>query len=160
MVSVFWNRPEERGRAARLLLFLMALASLALGTGWARTALSPVAMHASRYSALAAPFWFAIYFVWELVDQVRIRHFVQTTMVFFAAALCVPNKQDGAREGASYRDLRQRVVVDLRAGMPVDELVNRHYSRMYYGDRRRLIERLNSLHAKNIGVFKLLRQRH
>ena len=106
----------------------------------------------------AAPFWCAIYLVWELVDRAELRHFMQTTLLFCAAALAIANQQDGVHEAPYFRDVRRAVVTDLRAGLPLGALVNRHYGKMYYGDRALLIERLRLLHAKNIGVFKLLQE--
>lgn len=158
LIAVFQNRPEERARAARLLLFLVALVSLALGIGWARNALGATALFASRYVALAAPFWCAIYLAWELVDRAPVRRFVQMTLLFCAAALVVENQQDAKREAPFFRDVRQSVVVDLRAGVPLDTLVTRHKSQLYYGDRAALVDRMRMLHAKNIGVFRLLKE--
>jgi hypothetical protein len=158
LIVVFKNRPEERARATRLLLCIVGLVSLALGIGWARNALGASALFASRYAALAAPFWCAIYLAWELVDRAPLRHFVQMTLLFCAAALAVANQQDGTREAPYFRDVRQSVVVDLRAGLPLDALVTRHKSQLYYGDRAALVDRMRMLHAKNIGVFRLLKE--
>jgi hypothetical protein len=157
LVAVLRRRPEERGRAIRLLLFLAGMVCLALGISWARSALWPGALFESRYVTLATPFWCAIYFVWELVDWVELRVFVQTLLLFCATVLAVANLQLAAPEAAGHRDVRQTVLTDVRAGVPLGELVRRHYGHMYYGGADVLTERLRMLRAKHIGVFKLLK---
>ena len=156
LIVVFKNRPEERARAARVLLFLVAMASLALGIGWARNALGASALFASRYVALAAPFWCAIYLAWEFLDRAPVRHFVQMTLLFCASTLVVANHQDAKREAVYFRDVRQSVVLDLRAGMQLEPLVTRHKGQLYYGDRAALVERMKMLRDKKIGAFGLL----
>jgi hypothetical protein len=149
-----------RGRGApaarRLLLFLASICSLALGVAWARSALSPVAMFASRYATLAAPLACAIYLAWEVVDRPILRRFVQVALFFSATLALVPNRQQGIEEGIMYRDLRVGVVADLAAGVRLDELLRRYYPKMYYGGPDVLAERMRALHAQGIGVFKNL----
>lgn len=161
IVALIWvalKRPGDRGTAIRLLLFLGAMVSLSLGISRARAALGKEALFASRYAALAAPFWCAIYFAWELLDNERIRRFAQTALLFFAAAFIVANHQDGAKEAPWFRDIRQGVVNDLKAGVTLHDLVARYYGRMYFGGRDVLIERMRLLHARKIGVFEQLKE--
>jgi hypothetical protein len=161
IVALIWvglKQPGHRGRAIRLLLFLGAMVSLSLGISRARAALGKEALFASRYAALAAPFWCAVYFVWELIDNERIRRFAQTALLFFAAAFVVANQQDGAKEAVWFRDVRLVVVNDIKAGVTVRNLVTRNYARMYFGARDVLIERLRLLRARKIGVFEQLKE--
>jgi hypothetical protein len=158
LIWVVWRRPEKRQRAIRLLLFLAAMGTLALGISRSRTALGTEALFASRYAALAAPFWCAIFFAWELVDRPKIRRFAQTALLFCAAAIAAANRLDGAREAIFFRDVRQLVVNDIKAGVKLVDLVNRHYTRMYYGDRGALMDRMRVLHAMKVGWFAQLKE--
>jgi hypothetical protein len=161
IVALIWvalKRPDQRDSAIRLLMFLGAMVSLSLGISRARAAIGKDALFASRYAALAAPFWCGVYFVWELVHDRRIRRFAQTALLFFAAVLTLANAQDGAREAVWFRDVRQVVVNDVKAGVPLDKLVAKHYGRMFFGGKEILIERIRLLHARKIGVFEQLKE--
>jgi hypothetical protein len=151
-------RSDRAPTALRLLLFLASLCSLAVGISWARSALSPVTMFSSRYATLAAPFLCAIYLAWEVVNRAQLRRVVQVGLFLFTAVMLIPNRDQGMQEGILFRDLRANIVTDLQAGVPAGELVNRYYSKMYYGGPDVLAERMHALHARGIGIFKDLRE--
>jgi len=71
-----------------------------------------------------------------------------------AACLAVSNEQDGSHEAVYFRDARQLVVDDIRAGRPAAEIVKRQYPIMYYGAPDALIARMRLLRDKGIGVFR------
>lgn len=149
---------ERHREALRLVIFIGAMCSLALGVAWARTALAADAMFVSRYATLAAPLGCAMYFAWQLIGSPALGRFVQVVLFCSALLLLIPNDQYGIQEGTLYRDLRANVVADLRAGVPVGELVKRHYAEMYYAGPDVLEARMRSLRAHGIGVFKELRE--
>jgi hypothetical protein len=151
------GRPDERPRALRLGSFCVALLGLAIATAWARSVLSNDALFASRYAALAAPFWCGIYFVWELVDRPRLRRVGQAALFLCSALLLVPNRRDGDREAIFFRDVRQDAIDDIAAGVPLDQLVRHHHDKLYYGAPDVLAERMRMLRARRIGVFESLK---
>jgi hypothetical protein len=155
--AVVRGRPDERARALRLGSFAVALVSLAVATAWARSALTADALFASRYAALAAPFWCAVYFIWDLVERPRVRLFGQGSLLLCSALLLLPNRRDGRREAKYFREVRQDAVDDIAAGVSLDEIVRRHHDALYYGEPDVLAERMRMLRARRIGVFESLR---
>jgi hypothetical protein len=156
LLFVVVRRPTERDRALRMGLFAGAFVSLALGIGWARNALAPDALFASRYVSLAVPFWCALYLGWELVHR-RIRRFAQTCLFVCAAALVIPNYTDGETEAVFYRDVRLGPYRDVVAGVRLKKLLARHQAQLYYGEPRDLGNRMRMLNRARVGVFKRLR---
>src|SRR5690606_5637840 len=92
---IVMKQAERRGQALRLMLFAAAQLSLAVGTSWARVALHPGALFASRYALLAALFWCAVYLSWELLGPPQLRRFFQLSLCLVAASLLVANYQHG-----------------------------------------------------------------
>ena len=152
LLLVWWRRPEDRLRVFRIALFFGSLAGLALGIGWARTALGPAAVFASRYATLAAPFWCATYLGWELVRRSGIRRFAQTALFFAAAAFAVANREEGEGEAVYWRDLRAPIVSEIRSGATLREIVARHHKQMYYAGADALTRDMQLLHARGIGI--------
>jgi hypothetical protein len=107
---------------------------------------------------LAAPLYCGMYLAWGLVDRPTLGRLAQVILFFSSALLFIPNREHGLQEGPPYRDLRASVVADLHAGVPLGELVQRHYRQLYYGGPDVLAERMRMLHAHGIGVFKELRE--
>jgi hypothetical protein len=157
LAYVWFVRPEQRARAFRLLLFFAAMCSLAVGIGWARSALGPEAMFASRYTTLAAPFWCAVYLAWELLERSGTRRFAQTCLFFLAASFAAANHDIGMQEGASHHERRAGIVTDIRDGVPLSEVVRRHGWFTYYGGADVLAERMRMLRAHAVGEFRALK---
>jgi hypothetical protein len=157
LVFVFIGRPAERGRAFRLLLVLGSGLCLALGIGWARTALSPDAMFAPRYPTLAAPFWCAIYLAWETLGRSQLRQSMQAGLFLLAASVATANHDLGRATAEGHYNSRNPIVTDIKAGIPMGEVIRRHGGFTYYGPPDVLATRMKMLHAKQIGVFRYLK---
>jgi hypothetical protein len=148
---------EERPRAIRAALFLAGMGCLAGGIGWARVAISPEGVFASRYATLAAPLLCGIYFSWEVVKRPQIVRFVQMILFFVSALLLVRNAEDGRYLAAVFHQTRQAAVADVQNGVPLPEVASRHCGTISLSTcgTDTLARRMQMLRDKKIGPFAL-----
>jgi hypothetical protein len=168
MLGAFVSRVDERPRVARLVLFLGAVCALAFGTSWARRALGAGMLFSTRYETAAAAFWFATYFAWEVVDHRSLRRTAQALLFALAASFLVANRNEGLANSGHGRNERIALQNDVRAGVPLEQVAAKHWSRVYYplylsiskddpagADTFR--ERLKMLRERRFGIFRDLK---
>ena len=81
LVHRWWADRTERVRAAGLLLYLGAGLGAALGVGWGRAGLSPLAGTAPRYAVLTLPVLFAVYLAWLVYAPRRTRGLMEAGLL-------------------------------------------------------------------------------
>ena len=146
-----------RARALRLLLFIGAVLSVALGIAWARTAVLPSAILVSRYATVVAPIWCAVYFAFQLCLN-KSRRTLAHTLLFLTAGLSfAKNRQVGIREAVYLNDIRSAVLTDVVDGKTVSEIVERHHEDMYHAGPDAFGDRLRLLRKYGVGVFTHMR---
>lgn len=149
----FARYPEERPRALRAALFLGGMVCLAAGVGWARIAMYPEGVFASRYATLAAPLLCCIYFAWEVVRNPQAARFVQMLLFFVSTVLVLGNDGFGLAEATGLQQLRQPVLMDLQNGVPLAVVAQRHCGAIYVCGTEFLVRRMRMLRDKKIGAF-------
>ncbi len=117
---VWRTNAAERPRALGLLLFLGAMASLALGLGLGRDGFE------TRYVTLAAPAWCAAYFAWRLYGPGTVRWVAPALFTAVAAVALVPNVRFGLAYASDLRTHLSAFERDLAEGVPPHELIRRH----------------------------------
>jgi hypothetical protein len=155
LLWVFIVRPAERFRVLRLATVFGALASLAIGIGWARSGF--VSAFRCRYVSLGAPFWCACYVAWQLPRWRSAPRVMQMVLFVAAVALLVPNRDRSVGWGTGTRDSRMLLLKDLSAGVGAAELARRHYSEASYGGESVLVERMKMLRASGVRRWKALK---
>ena len=144
--------PEQR-RALGLLCFAGASAGLALAVGWGRSGLMPEVGMPARYALLSAPTLIAGYFVWVLYGSRRLGGGV--ALAFFAGVLLLG--PFNTRVGLGWRnwylagmDAFER---DLRDGVPIEALAERHQAFLLHWDLEKLEAGLRALRQGGLGLF-------
>lgn len=128
-VSVWWWRSRrDRLAAEGLLLGLAALAALTMAVGWGRSGFGPGAVMVGRYATLAAPVALWIYLAWCRLPWLRLGRAVQIGCFLAALGLYPVNFVTGRELGYVRRAGLQALIDDLKGGMPLDEVVQRHRS--------------------------------
>jgi hypothetical protein len=119
LIRVWRDRPGERARAAGLLCFLGALASLAVGLGLGRDGFE------TRYVTLALPAWCAGYFAWSLYGG-RAGAPARGALALAALALHPGNTAFGLHYARELRSQLGGFERDMAAGVPLHELLHRY----------------------------------
>jgi hypothetical protein len=119
LIRVWRDRPTERARAAGLLCFLAALASLALGLGLGRNGFE------TRYVTLALPIWCALYFAWTLYGD-RAAGGMQVALALASLAALWGNTAFGLGYARELRGQLGAFEHDMAAGIPLHELLHRY----------------------------------
>ncbi len=119
LIRVWRDRPAERARAAGLLCFVAALASLALGLGLGRNGFE------TRYVTLALPAWCALYFTWTLYGD-RAGGRMQAALALASVAALWGNTVFGLGYARALRGQLGAFEHDLAAGIPLHELLHRY----------------------------------
>ena len=119
LIRVWRDRPAERARAAGLLCFLAALASLALGLGLGRNGFE------TRYVTLALPAWCALYFAWALYGD-RARRWAPAALTLASVAALWGNTVFGLDYARELRGQLGGFERDLAAGVPLHQLLHRY----------------------------------
>ncbi|MEP6687278.1 MAG: hypothetical protein ABJC36_02955 [Gemmatimonadales bacterium] len=144
------DRPGERARAGGLILFLGAMASLALGLGMGRNGFEV------RYVTLAVPAWCAGYLAWALYGGPDTRRWVPRGLAAVALVTLWWNVAIGLEYGRDLHDHLAAFERDLVAGVPRRDLVRR-YDPWLHPHQDVPIEYLPMLRAAGIGVYRDLR---
>jgi hypothetical protein len=119
LALVWRDAPEQRGRTLGLLLFLGALASLALGLGLGRNGFE------TRYVTLAVPAWCCVYFTWTLYPARNLR-WLPATLTCAAVLALWPNTRFGLAYAEELRGWLGGFEKDLAAGVPAHQLIHRY----------------------------------
>ncbi len=149
LLTTWWNQPKDRARTAGLLLFLLAIGSLALGLGMGRDGFE------TRYVTLSLPGICAIYLAWIVIGPVRVRRWV--TLALFAAALgALPaNTWWGWRYAQDLRSRLSSFEGDIRRGMPPYQVTQRHS--YLHPHHILMMDYMPMLREAGVGAFAQLR---
>ena len=162
LVTVWWQRPSERLRASALLCFLVGAGGLALGIGHSRGGASAdYIISENRYCLLAAPLLCCLLFIWQIYGWPGWRSAVQGGLVLFMGLL-LPFNMYLAPDEAGIGDNHIGFILglrqferDMRAGLPLTELLTNYEPILGYGlDRATLLR----LHRDQVGPFRYLRE--
>jgi hypothetical protein len=158
VLLVIWLRqPQDRFRVVGLLLFFGAMASLALGIGWARAGeilWAPDPGFHNRYVTLAVPLLCGVYFCWVLYRGPGGR-LAQVALLVLLCLLFQPNVRAGLAGATALRKQCEAFEQDLLAGTPPFILAERHGDAIYWSGEK-LAAHLKALHQVGLGRFRLL----
>jgi hypothetical protein len=149
-VRVMRTRPPERAEAWGLLCFVGDFCILAAALGLGRDGFEV------RYVTLFTPLLCAVYAVWVLYPPRHYGWVMPYALLGLCAAAVWPNLRYGVWYG---RDLRNKLgwfENDLRAGVPLSELIARHH-RALHPQQTLLHDYLPLLRDAGLGVFPHLR---
>jgi hypothetical protein len=120
LILVALRRPDERVRAAGLLMFLGAMTSLTLGLAFGRDGFEP------RYITLSVPIWCCVYFTAEIYGPTKASRALQ---LFLFSTVCValgPNTRFGIDYAKNLRSQLGSFEREMVAGVPGYRLINRY----------------------------------
>ncbi|MBV9480026.1 MAG: hypothetical protein JO249_04630 [Acidobacteria bacterium] len=143
--------PAERFRAFGLLIFAGAMATSTLAIGWGRAHWG----EQDRYALISAPGLCAVYFAWILYGSESMRN--RVTIIFAIAMLIA--LPFNIRRGIFYREVyvagMQAFEQDLRGGMSVKELAERHQKFLFgWVPLEQLVGEMRMLHQARMGPWK------
>lgn len=150
LVRIWRERPDERARAAGLLLFLGAMGSLALGLGLGRNGFEV------RYVTLAVPVWCAGYLAWALYGGPASGRWMTVGLATVALVALWGNTRFGLEYGQDLRTHLAAFERDLVAGVPRGELVRR-YDPWLHPHQDVPLEYLPMLRTAGLGIYGGLR---
>jgi hypothetical protein len=113
-----------------LLLFLAATGALALIIGWARMSFGENYLFVGHYLTKALPALFCAYLAWQLYGPPPMRLGVQGGLLAVVCLLLWPNVRSGINAGQYMLAASERLERDLRAGIPLNLLAQRHGARL------------------------------
>jgi hypothetical protein len=120
--------PTDRRRLLGLALLAGALVALALAMGWGRAGrVESSGRMSTRYALLAVPALCAAYFTAELYGSRGVRRLTQGALLVAAIGLLPMNTLVGVQRRNWFERGMESVESDVRAGVPVDALADRHY---------------------------------
>jgi hypothetical protein len=158
LAALAWFRqPVERLRAIGLVLFLAAVAGLALTVGVGRGAGGPLAGFAFRYVTLAALGACAVFFAWITYGPSRVRPLAQMSLFTLMASMYSLNFQEGLNYGKPRHDRMLEFERDLRAGEPVYVLGQR-YTPFLLPLPEQLAASLRMLRSAGVPLFRDLKE--
>ena len=150
LVDVWRRQPEERLRSWGLFLYLNAFAVMALGIAWAR----PRTI-IDRYPILIAPFLCGMYFIWLIYGRDRRGEQVCAVLCALVLVFTPIRTYEGWRWASERFEKTQVFREELRAGMPLSALVERHTTTIHPNPRSMRMM-LRFLHEAQIGDFRYL----
>jgi len=152
LVVVWIKKPEESQCALGLLLFLGAMASLALSLG-----LGVRNGFEMRYVTLAVPVWCCVYFVWSVCHMPRINSLAQMFLLIVGCLTLWPNTQVGIAYARNLRHQLGSFEQDMEAGIPSGLLIRRHWPDGYlHMNQDILTDYLPMLQRAGVGKFRFL----
>ncbi|MBA4064451.1 MAG: hypothetical protein C0501_12205 [Isosphaera sp.] len=137
----------DRTSAFGLAAVAAGVVLLVLAVGHGRAAMGPGMGLWSRYGLLTWPLLGAAYLVWVRAG----REAVPMLMCFAASLAFVPNTGTGMAVGSAVRAGYDRIRADVRAGVPVAALVDRHLKGT--GQEGRAARGIPMLREAGVGVF-------
>jgi hypothetical protein len=162
LLWTFVRAPALRLRALRVAALAGGGVCLMVGITWARVATAAQGLlFVSRYGTLVIPLLCAAYLSWEVFPGVQVRRFMQMVCFLFAAMVLLPNKDAGVAEAAYLKNFRISTYEDLRAGVPLNLIAERHCYGLYVCDRQPpLAERMQWLRDSGFGPFVLPKEKY
>ena len=144
-------RAPEGSRSLGLLMFIAAMAALALVVAWGRAGWIKLEGFPDRYALLSVPALCAAYFMWLLYGPETTRNRI-TNAFATVALLAFPFN---VKEGLVFRDYyvtnMQAFEQNVADGLSWQELADKHKQFLLPMDPDALIERMQMLHEANIG---------
>jgi hypothetical protein len=160
LVTLWVQQPRRRQLVTGLLFFLGGIVALSASIGLARAEFEGGGA-GWRYTIMALPFAFWVYFVWVIYGG-RASHLVEM-LLFCLVILMVPaNTTRGHDIGQIYRNMTKPYERDVAAGIPISILIERqapNLTPLPEADARELISReLNGLHSAGVMPYRLLKK--
>jgi hypothetical protein len=157
LVHIWRTQTAERSRAAGLVFFAAAMASLVFALGWARS--HSGAGVGWQYGILAAPALCCIYFVWGIPRVGMVSDFGQLVLFALVTSMAWPAIQDARVHGTDSRMTMEAFEQDLRNSVPTYALIARHQENVCSeGDEADLSDLMTMLHRAQIGAFRHLQK--
>ncbi len=151
LATAAWNQPRERVRASGFIMFLGAMASLALGIGLGRDGFEP------RYVTLSVPTLCCIYFVVELYVPPKIGHVLQPVLLVLVCVALWLNTNFGFAYGKELRSILGSFERDMVAGVPSYQLINR-YGEYLHPHHEIPNDYMPMLRQAGVGYFQFLQE--
>jgi hypothetical protein len=124
---IVWRLRSDGARAMGLFLFVGAAAAVAFGIGWGRSGFMDDMGFAWRYGWVTAPAVWAAYFTWLLWGG-RVSVYGPRALLAAAVVVAPINTASGFLDaGHIVRAREEAWEADVRAGMPPDDLVRKHF---------------------------------
>jgi len=143
---------EERVRTLGMLMVAAALLCLAAGTAWGRSGLGEGFGFPLRYMTLVCPLLCWAYLVWLQYEPLRVHRAVQVVLLACAFAAVGHNAQFGLSYGGDRHTKVFEVEKDIWAGVPIQEIVERH-GKMLSPNPDKLASHLTMLLEARIGPY-------
>ncbi|CAN5830765.1 hypothetical protein BH18ACI4_BH18ACI4_28960 [soil metagenome] len=150
LLATWRKEPEERARAAGLLLFLAAMVSLALGLGMGRDGFE------TRYITLSVPGLCAVYVAWSIYGTSRLEAHVKTLVFVTVLITFAPNTYWGWYYAHELKSRLTAFEAQMAAGSPPFQLV-RSYSSILHPHHTLLTDYMPMLREAGVGNFQHLR---
>jgi hypothetical protein len=131
LIVVCATRRDERVRASGVAACIASIATLALGLGWGRAGLGPVAGFSEQYVTLTAGLSGCVVVTWSLYGPRIVGRVVNTSLLVVLAAMYVDSARAGIAYGEQRAGLHERFVRDVNAGATSTELAARHGPEMF-----------------------------
>lgn len=153
LLRVMRQQPERRLPASLLLAGLLAVAGLALVIGESRAGLGWEAGFATRYTTAMAPGLCCAYLAWRAFATGRGRRLVPAALCV-ALGLALPvNTGLGLRDARAHAADLEAFAADVRAGLPVADLVAAHAGRLCPSEVR-LTSDLTRLRQRRLWLYR------
>jgi len=152
LFRVLVQQPEERIRAAGLILFLGAYGALTfvLGSGRPFTALE------ARYALFFVPPLCCLYFIWTIYGPIRLQFLIRNSLFVTMGLALSPNMRAGLEYGNNLRSKLQSFECAIETGHPAYWLINR-YGNYLHPHQDILTDYLPMLRQANVGIYRHLR---
>ncbi len=147
------TRGNDRWRAAGLICFAGGCAVLVAAIGWGRAGLVPTVGMPDRYTLLSVPILLAAYFAFELFGGRALATLGPVALLLAMLVALPENSRQGYTWGEWYRRGMDRVSVDIDAGVPVDEIAQRHREMLLHWNEDMLRSRIRMLREAGLGPF-------
>jgi hypothetical protein len=154
LIVVGRNHPAEHHRALGLLLFLAAMASLALALGLGRPE-TFVKGFEPRYITLSVPSFCCVYFACEFYATPRMSQVVRGSLLALSCAAFWPATAFGVAYATDVRSQLAAFERDLAAGMPSYRLIHRYGAYLHLHPEV-LTDYMPMLRRAGIGCFTRL----
>jgi hypothetical protein len=140
-------------RSLGMLGVVVASAAVAFGIGWGRSGFWDDMGFAWRYGWLTVPAVLAGYFA-LMTQRGRLATVGPLVLALVGAHLVVVNEVSGFRDGEkAVRPLETAWAADVRAGVPADELADRHYPSYSAGGRAMIAAAVRTMRAHRYSYY-------
>jgi hypothetical protein len=106
-----------------------------------------------RYALLSVPGLCAAYFAWVLYGSETVRERIAIVYAITSLLALPLNLREGNGSRSWVETGMNSFEQDLAAGLPWQELSDKHSKFLLWGDRDRLVEGMRMLHDAKIGPF-------